>query len=70
MGLRRADAVRPPVVSRLANLVSAFPPNPVSQGRGRIVRFQEVGRTQQMTDMGAKRNGKSRPKAARQLLAA
>jgi hypothetical protein len=28
-------------------------PNPVSQGLGRIVRFQEVGRTQQMIDMGA-----------------
>jgi hypothetical protein len=35
----------------------------------RFVPFQEVERTQQMTDMGAKRNGKSRPEAARQLLA-
>jgi hypothetical protein len=31
-----------------------FPPNPVSQGRWRVVRIQEVGRTQQMTDKGAK----------------
>jgi hypothetical protein len=31
-----------------------FPPTSVSQGRVRFVRFQEVERTQQMTDMGAK----------------
>jgi len=31
-----------------------FPPTSISQGRVRFVRFQEVGRTQQMADMGAK----------------
>jgi L-rhamnose isomerase len=41
-----------------------FPSTSVGQGWVRFVRFQEVGRAQQMTEKGAKRNGKSRPKTA------
>ena len=34
-----------------------FPPTSVSQGWVRFVRFQEVGRTQRMTEKGAKPPG-------------
>ena len=40
-------------MSRHATPDVRFPPTSVSQGLERIVRFQEVERTQQMTDMGA-----------------
>jgi hypothetical protein len=33
-----------------------FPPTSVSQGWMRFVRFQEIERTQQMADMGAKQS--------------
>jgi hypothetical protein len=38
-----------------------LPPTSVSQGWVRFVRFQEVGRIQEMTDMGAQRLDRSWP---------
>ena len=43
---------------------SRFPPYSVSRGWRGYVRFREIRCTQLRAEMGAKRNGKSRPRAA------